>query len=160
MTGERPEAGTLVDVLSVIPLSRAGEFSYLSDSYADDLPYWIEIDGKDQLIVPYTLDANDMRFSIPRGFITGDHFFSYLKDSFDALYAEGSQGDAKMMSIGLHCRIIRRPGRFMGLKRFIEYAQSHTNVWFARRIDIAEHWHNNHPPITMDSVTDEQSTLC
>lgn len=152
VTGERPK-GWYTGRCSVntIPLvAREGGFSYLSDSYADDLPYWIEIDGKDQLIVPYTLDTNDMRFATPQGFNTGDHFFSYLKDSFDALYAEGSEGNAKMMSIGLHCRLIGRPGRFMGLKRFIEYAQSHADVWFARRIDIAEHWHNTHPSFTLE----------
>ena len=152
VTGEAPK-GWYTGRCSVntVPLvAREGGFSYISDSYADDLPYWIEIDGKEQLIVPYSLDTNDMRFATPQGFNTGDHFCSYLKDSFDALYAEGAEGDAKMMSIGLHCRLIGRPGRFMGLKKFIEYAQSHADVWFARRIDIAEHWYNTHPPVTME----------
>ncbi len=152
VTGERPQ-GWYTGRCSVntVPLvTREGGFSYISDSYADDLPYWVEIDGQKQLIVPYTLDANDMRFATPQGFNTSDHFFSYLKDSFDALYAEGVEGDAKMMSIGLHCRLIGRPGRVMGLKRFIEYAQSHADVWFARRIDIAEHWHKNNPHRTME----------
>ena len=91
-----------------------------------------------------------MRFATPQGFNTGDHFFSYLKDSFDALYAEGTKGEAKMMSIGLHCRLIGRPGRVIGLKRFIEYAQSHADVWFARRVDIAEHWRQTHPPVSLE----------
>ena len=150
--GERPQ-GWYTGRCSVntVPLvAREGGFSYISDSYADDLPYWVEIDGQDQLIVPYSLDTNDMRFATPQGFNTSDHFFSYLKDSFDALYAEGAEGDAKMMSIGLHCRLIGRPGRVMGLKRFIEYAQSHAHVWFARRVDIAKHWHKTHPPKTME----------
>lgn len=125
--------------------TETGQFNYISDSYADDLPYWIEIGDRDQLIVPYTLDANDMRFATPQGFNTGDHFFQYLKDSFDALYAEGLAGQAKMLSIGLHCRLIGRPGRIEGLKRFIDYAQGHDAVWFARRIDIASHWATHYP---------------
>src|SRR5210317_2505700 len=104
------------------------------------------IDGRDQLIIPYTLDANDMRFATPQGFNSGDQFFQYLKDSFDALYAEGNAGQAKMMSIGLHCRLIGRPGRVMALRRFMEYAASHVDVWFPRRIDIARHWAQIHPP--------------
>lgn len=123
-----------------------GGFDYVSDAYADDLPYWERYGDKDQLIVPYTLDCNDMRFATPQGFNSGDQFFAYLKDSFDALYAEGSQGKAKMLSIGLHCRLVGRPGRVMALRRFMEYAKSHANVWFARRIEIAHHWHKNHPP--------------
>ena len=129
-----------------VPLvAQEGDFSYISDSYADDLPNWVEIEGKDQLIIPYTLDANDMRFATPQGFNSGDQFFTYLKDSFDALYAEGEEGAPKMMSVGLHCRLIGRPGRIMALQRFIEYALSHDKVWFARRSDIAEHWHEHHP---------------
>ena len=123
-----------------------GGFDYVADTYADDLPYWTSFGSKDQLIVPYTLDCNDMRFATPQGFNSGDQFFAYLKDSFDALYAEGAAGAPKMLSIGLHCRLIGRPGRVMALKRFLDYAQSHTDVWFARRIDIAEHWILNHPP--------------
>ena len=147
VTGERPTgwytgrcSENTVDLVSA-----QGAFDYISDSYADDLPYWIRSNGKDQLIVPYTLDANDMRFATAQGFNSGDQFFTYLKDSFDTLYSEGAQGQAKMFSIGLHCRLIGRPGRIMALRRFIEYAQSHSNVWFARRIDIAKHWHSHHP---------------
>jgi len=120
-----------------------GGFAYLADTYADDVPYWMEFDAHDQLIVPYTLDANDMRFATPQGFNSGDQFYSYLKDSFDCLRAEGG----RMMSIGLHCRLIGRPGRIMALKRFIEYASGFDDVWFARRIDIAEHWMRQHPHI-------------
>ena len=122
-----------------------GDFDYISDSYADDLPYWMEAGENDQLIIPYTLDANDMRFATPQGFNTGEQFFQYLKDSFDGLYAEGTAGRPAMMSVGLHCRLTGRPGRAAGLKRFIEYAQSHSDVWFARRIEIAEHWKANFP---------------
>lgn len=124
-----------------------GGFAYVADSYADDLPYWMNFDGRDQLIVPYTLDCNDMRFAMPQGFNSGDQFFTYLKDSFDALYAEGAAGAPKMLSIGLHCRLIGRPGRVMALRRFLDYAQSKPDVWFARRIDIAEHWARTHPPV-------------
>ncbi len=122
-----------------------GGFDYVADSYADDLPYWSRFGDRDQLIVPYTLDCNDMRFATPQGFNSGDQFFAYLKDSFDALYAEGAVGAPKMMSVGLHCRLIGRPGRIMALRRFMEYARSHSDVWFARRIDIARHWQKNHP---------------
>lgn len=127
-------------------VAEEGGFDYVSDSYADDLPYWYTHAGKQQLVIPYTLDANDMRFAAPQGFNAGDQFFNYLKDSFDALYEEGEEGAPKMLSIGLHCRLIGRPGRVQSLKRFIEYAKGHTDVWFARRIDIAEHWHAHHPP--------------
>ncbi len=127
-----------------------GGFAYVADSYADDLPYWVNFDGRDQLIVPYTLDCNDMRFATPQGFNSGDQFFTYLKDSFDALYAEGAAGAPKMLSIGLHCRLIGRPGRVMALRRFLDYAQSKSDVWFARRIDIAEHWARTHPPVHFD----------
>ena len=123
-----------------------GGFAYIADSYADDLPYWRTHGGRDQLIVPDTLDCNDMRFATPQGFNSGDQFEAYLRDTFDALYAEGEVGQAKMMSIGLHCRLIGRPGRIMALKRFLDYAQSKPDVWFARRIDIAEHWAETHPP--------------
>jgi allantoinase len=123
-----------------------GCFAYLSDSYADDLPYWHRHGGRQQLIVPYTLDANDMRFATPQGFNSGEQFFAYLKDSFDLLYAEGRAGSAKMMNVGLHCRLAGRPGRAAALQRFVDYAKSHGDVWFARRIDIAEHWIAAHPP--------------
>jgi OHCU decarboxylase len=123
-----------------------GDFLYIADSYADDLPYWISTGGKDQLIVPYTMDCNDMRFAIQAGFTNGDQFESYLKDSFDMLYAEGQTGQAKMMSIGLHCRIIGRPGRAMALKRALDYFKQHDGVWFATRAQIADHWIKHHPP--------------
>lgn len=127
--------------------AETGQLAYISDTYDDDLPYWLRMSGRDQLIIPYTLDANDMRFATPQGFNTGDHFFTYLKDSFDALYAEGLAGAPKMMSVGLHNRLIGRPGRIMGLRRFMEYAAGHEGVWFPRRIDIARHWEAHHPPI-------------
>ena len=126
--------------------AEVGGFDWISDTYDDDLPYWREIGGRDQLIIPYTLDANDMRFATAQGFNTGEHFYQYLKDSFDCLYAEGAQGAAKMMNIGLHCRLIGRPGRIMGLARFLDYASAHEGVWFARRADIAAHWRAHHPP--------------
>ena len=122
-----------------------GGFDYVSDSYADDLPYWHHAYGRDQLVIPYTLDANDMRFATPQGFNAGDQFYAYLKDSFDALYAEGVEGAPKMMSIGLHCRLIGRPGRVQALRRFIDYIKGHEGVWCARRIDIARHWAETHP---------------
>ncbi len=119
--------------------------AWISDTYDDDLPYWREYGDHDQLVIPYTLEANDMRFATAPGYITGDQFFSYLKDSFDTLYAEGAEGQAKMFSIGLHCRLIGRPGKVAGLKRFLDYAAGHDGVWFARRIDIARHWAATHP---------------
>ena len=127
-------------------VAETGRMAYISDTYDDDLPYWARIGDRDQLIIPYTLDANDMRFATPQGFNTGDHFFTYLKDSFDALYAEGLAGAPKMMSVGLHNRLIGRPGRIIGLRRFLDYAAGHEGVWFARRIEIARHWAAAHPP--------------
>ncbi|MDI9349465.1 MAG: allantoinase PuuE [Candidatus Symbiobacter sp.] len=119
-----------------------GGFLYSSDDYADDLPYWVpRPQGGQHLIIPYTLDANDMRFATPQGFNAGDQFFNYLKDSFDALYEEGRQGSPKMMTIGLHCRLIGRPGRVQSLVNFIDYIQAKKRVWVPRRIDIARHWH-------------------
>ena len=118
-----------------------GCFTYVADSYADDLPYWQRFDGHDQLIVPYTLDANDMRFATPQGFNSGDQFEAYLRDTFDTLYAEGG----RMMSIGLHCRLIGRPGRAAALKRALDYMAGHDGVWFATRQQIAEHWVAEHP---------------
>jgi putative urate catabolism protein len=120
-----------------------GGFVYDSDSYADDLPYYDSTWGKKQLIVPYTMDTNDMRFASAQGFNTGEHFYTYLKDSFDTLYAEDSP---KMLSIGLHCRIAGRPGRAAGLAKFLDYVLRHDKVWVARRIDIARHWLAEHPP--------------
>jgi len=129
-----------------------GGFAYDADSYADDLPYWTEVEcarGRvPHLVVPYTLDSNDMRFATPQGFNSGEQFFAYLKDAFDTLYAEGDPAGLdrpKMLSIGLHCRIIGRPGRIAALARFVDYARSHERVWFARRIDIARHWMAMHP---------------
>ncbi|WP_424983204.1 allantoinase PuuE [Maritalea sp. S77] len=125
-----------------------GCFDYVSDSYADDLPYWRAPRGEaqqPQLIIPYTLDTNDMRFAAVQGFNSGDQFYCYLKDSFDALYAEGERGAPKLLNIGLHCRLIGRPGRIMALRRFLDYIQSKPDVWVARRIDIAHHWMQEHP---------------
>ena len=120
-----------------------GGFVYSSDSYADDLPYFVMGPRGPHLIVPYTLDANDMRFATAQGFNSGDQFFAYLRDSFDALYAEGMAGAPKMMSVGLHCRLVGRPGRAASLARFLDYVQGKPDVWLARRIDIARHWHAN-----------------
>ncbi len=144
VTGERPRGWYLgrCSMNTVRLVAEEGGFDYISDSYADDLPYWIRVGDRDQLIVPYTLDANDMRFATPQGFNAGDQFEAYLKDSFDALHAEGG----RMMSVGLHCRLIGRPGRIMALRRFMEYAAGHEGVWFPRRIDIARHWAAQHPP--------------
>lgn len=121
-----------------------GGFLYDSDAYDDDLPYWLNNEGKGHLVIPYTLDSNDMRFSTVQGFNSGDQFFNYLKDSFDTLYEEGESAP-KMLSIGLHCRLIGRPGRIAALKRFIAYTQQFDRVWYARRVDIARHWHEQHP---------------
>lgn len=126
-------------------VTETGGFDYVSDSYADDLPYWHEHAGRHQLVIPYTLDTNDMRFATPQGFNSGDQFFSYLKDSFDVLYAEGAAGAPKMLSIGLHCRLVGRPGRAAALARFIDYVRGHEKVWLARRIDIARHWAKTYP---------------
>jgi OHCU decarboxylase len=128
--------------------SETGQFDYVADSYADDLPYWVQYRDRDQLIVPYTMDCNDMRFGIQAGFTTGDQFESYLKDSFDILYEEGEAGAPKVLSIGLHCRIIGRPGRLAALRRAIKHFQSHEGVWFATRLEIAQHWAKEHPPMT------------
>ena len=122
-----------------------GGFAYLADSIADDLPYWHVHEGRPQLMVPYTMDANDMRFSSGQGFGTGTDFFDYLRDSFDVLYAEGAAGAPKMMSVGLHCRLAGRPGRAAALQRFLDHARAHDGVWFATRLDIARHWAAEHP---------------
>lgn len=122
-----------------------GGFLYLADSYADDLPYWVEGPAGPQLIVPYTLDANDMRFATAQGFNSGDQFFSYLRDSFDTLYEEGAE-TPRMLSVGLHCRLAGRPGRLAALARFLDYVQGRERVWVARRLDIARHWVHRHPP--------------
>ncbi|MEZ5722382.1 MAG: allantoinase PuuE [Paracoccaceae bacterium] len=162
VTGSPPEGWYTgrCSVNTVRLVAETGQMAYISDTYDDDLPYWARIGTRDQLIIPYTLDANDMRFATPQGFNTGDHFFSYLKDAFDALYAEGMAGAPKMMSIGLHNRLIGRPGRIMGLKRFIEHAKGHDGVWFPRRIDIARHWEATHPPVARVRPSEmDQSTF-
>ena len=148
ITGERPRGWYTgrCSVNTVDLITEVGGFAYVSDSYADDLPYWHNFEGKDQLVIPYTLDCNDMRFATPQGFNSGDQFFSYLKDTFDTLYAEGEAGQPKIMNVGLHCRLIGRPGRAEALARFLDYAKSKERVWFARRIEIAEYWKNAHPP--------------
>ena len=125
--------------------AQTGQFDWISDTYDDDLPYWREVGARDQLIIPYTLEANDMRFATAPGYIEGEQFFTYLRDSFDTLYAEGVAGSAKMFSIGLHCRLIGRPGKIAGLQRFLDHAMAHPGVWFPRRIDIAQHWAAHHP---------------
>jgi putative urate catabolism protein len=150
-TGERP-LGWYTGRTS--PNTRAlvveeGGFLYDADDYSDELPFWDRRHGRPQLVIPYTLDANDMRFATPQGFNSGTQFLQYLKDSFDVLYAEGANSP-RMMSVGLHCRISGRPGRFAALESFLRYARSHDDVWFCRRIDIARHWHANFPP---DQVT-------
>jgi len=121
-----------------------GGFLYDADSYADDLPYWVEVSGRPHLVVPYALDSNDMRFAAAQGFNSGEQFFQYLKDAFDVLYAEG-ETSPKMLSVGLHCRLAGRPGRFASLCRFLDYVQTHDKVWICRRVDIARHWAQHHP---------------
>ncbi|MFB2936430.1 allantoinase PuuE [Aerosakkonemataceae cyanobacterium BLCC-F154] len=147
VTGSRP-LGCYIGRVS--PNSRKliveeGGFLYDADSYADDLPYWIYDYGKPHLVIPYTLDNNDMRFATNQGFNSGDQFFAYLRDAFDVLYAEGETAP-KMMSVGLHCRLVGRPGRAAALARFLDYVQQHEKVWLCRRIDIARHWHEYHQP--------------
>ncbi|MCF6367523.1 allantoinase PuuE [Rhizobium halophilum] len=149
LTGERPygmyQGKPSVNTLRLV--MEEGGFLYSSDSYADDLPYWVPgLDGKPFLIIPYTLETNDMRFATPQGFNSGDQFFAYLKDAFDVLYQEGREGAPKMMSVGLHCRLVGRPGRAAALRRFIEYILSHEKVWIPQRIEIARHWHDHHQP--------------
>lgn len=122
-----------------------GGFLYDSDSYADDLPYWVEGPRGPHLTIPYTLDTNDMRFAVAQGFNSGEQFFTYLRDAFDALYAEGESAP-KMLSVGLHCRLVGRPGRVVGLQRFLDHIAAHDRVWVPRRIDIARHWHEHHKP--------------
>lgn len=124
-----------------------GGFLYDADDYNDDLPFWTSVEGREHLVVPYTLDTNDMRFASAQGFNSGDQFFAYLRDTFDTLYEEGSRVP-RMMSVGLHCRLVGRPGRFRALERFVDHAQDHEGVWFCRRIDIARHWRAHHPSTT------------
>ena len=146
VTGERPlgwyTGRTSPNTRRLV--AEEGGFLYDSDAYDDDLPYWVEVGGKSQLIIPYTLDTNDMRFATNQGFNCGDQFFTYLKDAFDTLYAEGAD-QPKMLTVGLHCRLAGRPARIASLQRFLEYVQQHQQVWLCRRIDIARHWHEHHP---------------
>jgi putative urate catabolism protein len=147
-TGARPLGfyqGRCSDNTLRIMLEEGG-FEYSADSYADDLPYYIKGPNGPHLIVPYTLDANDMRFATPQGFNSGDQFFAYLRDSFDMLYAEGEDGQAKMLSVGLHCRLAGRPGRAQALARFLDHVLDHDRVWVATRLDIARRWRKTHPP--------------
>ncbi len=129
-----------------------GGFIYDADDYSDELPFWNYQHDKPHLVIPYTLDANDMRFATSQGFNSGSQFLQYLKDSFDVLYAEGAH-TPRMMSVGLHCRLSGRPGRFAALEEFLRYARSFDDVWFCRRLDIANHWRKHHPPLKAD--TDE-----
>ena len=152
VTGERPLGwylGRCTNNTRDLIIEEGG-FLYDSDSYADDLPYWVDGVNDDHLVIPYSLDSNDMRFATAQGFNSGEQFFSYLKDSFDVLYKEGQSGAPKMMSIGLHCRLAGRPGRSASLEKFLSYAKSHEDVWFPRRIDIARHWHKNHKPENLE----------
>lgn len=148
ITGERPlgiyQGKPSENTLRLV--MEEGGFVYSADSYADELPYYVEGPDGPHLIVPYTLDANDMRFATPQGFNSGDQFFAYLKDSFDTLLQEGRDGAPKMLSIGLHCRLVGRPGRAAALARFLDYVKGHEDVWVTRRIDIARHWWETHPP--------------
>ena len=147
VVGERPRGWYTgrCSANTVRLVAEEGGFDWVSDTYDDDLPYWREYGARDQLVIPYTLEANDMRFATAPGYIEGEQFFTYLKDSFDTLYAEGQAGAARMFSIGLHCRLIGRPGKIAGLKRFLDYAQGFEGVWFARRTEIAQHWASAHP---------------
>lgn len=147
VTGERPlgwYTGRTSSQTRDLVMRESG-FVYDSDSYADDLPYWVNGPHGPHLVIPYTLDANDMRFATPQGFNSGDQFFAYLRDSFDVLYDEGAEAP-KMLSIGLHCRLVGRPGRIAALARFIDHVQSRDSVWIPRRIDIARHWQANFSP--------------
>jgi putative urate catabolism protein len=147
VTGSRPTGWYLgrCSMNTTRLVMEEGGFAYSSDSYADDLPYYVQGPKGPHLIIPYTLDANDMRFATPQGYNSGDQFFAYLKDSFDVRYREGAEGQAKMLNIGLHCRLVGRPGRVAALERFVDYVLSHDQVWVTRRIDIAEHWRRTHP---------------
>jgi allantoinase len=147
LTGQRPlgwYTGRISPQTRRLVVTEGG-FLYDADSYADDLPYWVVEGGRDHLVVPYTLDANDMRFATAQGFNSGEQFYAYLRDTFDVLYEEG-ETRPKMMSVGLHCRLAGRPGRFAALARFLDHVQRHDKVWICRRVDIARHWHARHPP--------------
>jgi putative urate catabolism protein len=149
LLGERPlgfyQGKPSLNTLKLV--MEEGGFLYSSDSYADDLPYWVDgLKGEPFLIIPYSLDTNDMRFATAQGFNTGEQFYTYLKDAFDELYREGQEGAPKMMSIGLHCRLVGRPGRLAGLRRFMEYVLKHNRVWIPQRVEIARHWHDLYNP--------------
>lgn len=154
VTGERPfgwyTGRSSVNTLKLV--LEDGGFHYSSDSYADDLPYWVNGPKGPHLIIPYTLDANDMRFINPQGFAGGDDFFAYLRDAFDVLHAEGESAP-KMMSVGLHCRLVGRPGRIASLARFLDYIASKDRVWVATRLDIARHWHREHRDLAGNAPT-------
>lgn len=146
LTGERPlgwYTGRTSERTRALVVEEGG-FLYDADDYNDDLPFWTEVNGKSHLVVPYTLDNNDMRFATSQGFNSGDQFYSYLRDAFDVLYAEGEH-TPRMMSVGLHCRLVGRPGRLAALARFIEHTRRFDDVWYCRRIDIARHWRAAHP---------------
>ena len=146
LTGKRPTGwytGRLGPNTRRLVIEEGG-FLYDSDAYDDDLPYWTNTEEKPHLVIPYTLDVNDMRFATQQGFNSGEQFFQYLKDSFDTLYEEGATAP-KMMSVGLHCRLVGRPGRSAALKRFLEYVTQHDDVWLCTREQIAEHWITHHP---------------
>ena len=146
LTGERPlgwYTGRTSENTRRLVVEEGG-FLYDADSYDDDLPYWTRVGNRSHLVVPYTLDNNDMRFATPQGFNSGEQFFAYLRDAFDTLYAEGATLP-RMMSVGLHCRLVGRPGRIRALERFIDYVRSFDRVWICRRIDIARHWQRQHP---------------
>jgi OHCU decarboxylase len=147
VVGERPRGWYTgrCSMNTVALVAEEGGFDYISDTYDDDLPHWMEFGDRDQLIIPYTLEANDMRFAGAPGWVTGQDFGDYLIDAFDTLYAEGEAGAPKMMSVGLHCRLVGRPGKIAGLKKFIDHIQSHSDVWCPRRIEVAEHWATHHP---------------
>jgi putative urate catabolism protein len=145
VTGHRPVGwytGRISDNTRRLVVEEGG-FLYDSDSYADDLPYWVEVAGKQHLVIPYTLDINDFKFLLVNGFVTGDQFYEYLVDSFDRLREEGG----RMMNVGLHCRIVGRPGRAPALDRFLAYVREHDDVWVTTRAEIARHWHEQHPPV-------------
>jgi peptidoglycan/xylan/chitin deacetylase (PgdA/CDA1 family) len=147
VTGERPRGwytGRTSPNTRKLVIEEGG-FLYDADDYNDDLPYWDQRYGQPHLVIPYTLDNNDMRFASNQGFNSGEQFYQYLKDSFDVLYSEGGR-TPRMMSVGLHCRLAGRPGRFAALERFIRYARTFEDTWWCRRVDIAEHWRQHHPP--------------
>ncbi|SEQ06935.1 OHCU decarboxylase [Devosia sp. YR412] len=153
-TGERPKGWyTGRSSLQTVDLvSEAGGFAYISDTYDDDLPYWRVYEGQPHLIIPYSLSTNDMRFVTGPGFDNGEEYFQFLKDTLDVLYAEGQAGSPKMMSLGLHCRLVGQPGRYQGLKKFVDYIQSFDKVWIPTRLAIAEHWAAEHPYVAPEVI--------